>query len=90
MVVGLALPIVDTWCSNAYDAFLVWVPDSQYGFSFETNEVPNPSSWLEKGFLSMFWRIGDIDPTAEDPFDVEVWFEFVERFPRRYFPLEGP
>jgi hypothetical protein len=37
----------------------------------------------------MLWRISDIDPTAEDPFDVEVRFEFVERFPRRYFPFKG-
>ncbi len=50
MVVGLALPIIDTWCSNAYDAFLLWMPDSQYSFSFETNEVANPSTWLEEGF----------------------------------------
>jgi hypothetical protein len=90
MIVVLALPIVDAWCSNTYNAFPVWVPDSQNGFGFEPNEVPDPSTWLEKGFVSMLWWISDIDPTAEDPFDVEVWFKFVERLPRCYFPLESP
>ena len=89
MIVVLALSIVNTWCSHAYNALLLRVPDPQHSFSFETNKVSYPAPCLQKGFPSVFWRIGDIDPTAEDPFDVEVWFEFVERFPWRYLPLEG-
>jgi hypothetical protein len=90
MVVGLAVAIVDTRFSNTYDAFRIWVPDPQNGFSFETNEVSNPSTRLKKAFASMLRWVGDIDSTAEDPFDVEVWLEFGERLPRCYFSFKGP